>query len=90
MPNSTIKSFAKKIKGRKQFKDVKDKLMSAEKFVDKKWKESEKIVKDQYGSPDDVPQGKFYGTLTKILKNKIHLKENKFDQLYQQLINNTR
>jgi len=85
MPNKTIDNFADKIKQRKEFKNVKDKKKSAKKQVEKKWKEAEDIVKKQYGSPDDVPKGKFYGTLMIILKNKLHLKESKFEKLYQML-----
>ncbi len=79
MPNKTLDNFADKIKQRKKFKDVKDKKASAKKYVEKKWKEAEDIVKKQYGSPDDVPNGKFYGTLMLILKNKLHLKEDNID-----------
>ncbi len=62
MPNSIIKSYANKY-------DV------SEKEVEKIWKESEKIVADQYGELKDKSwkktKNKFYGTLVKIFKNKI-------------------
>lgn len=85
MPSDMITSFAKKIKGRKQFKKVKDKQASAEKYVDKKYKEAEDIVKKQYDKKD-TPEGKWYGTITLITKNKIHLKESKFEKLYDKIM----
>jgi hypothetical protein len=70
MPSPLIAKFAKKIKNRKEFADVKDKEQSAERHVEKKWKESEDIVKKQYKKSDG---GKYYGTLIKILKSKLQV-----------------
>lgn len=77
MPIPTLNKFADKIKQRKQFKDRKDKKKSALNYIEKKWQEAEDIVTKQYGKPgENAPKGKFYGTLMKILKNKLHVNEN--------------
>jgi len=81
-----LNKYVDRIKQRKQFKDVKDKKKAVLKYINKKYKESEAIVKKQYGSSNDVPAGKYYGTLMIILKNKLHVNEHKYEKLYYQLI----
>ena len=85
MPLPTLEKFADKIKQRKKFKDIKDKKKSALKYAEKKYKEAEDIVKKQYDK-ETTPEGKWYGTIMKITKNKLHLKESKFDKLFKQII----
>lgn len=87
MPVPTLNKFADKIKQRKQFKDRKDKKKAALNYAEKKYKEAEDIVKKQYGGPDKVPGGKYYGTLMIILKNKLHLKESTINYILENKIN---
>ena len=85
MPLPMLNKFADKIKQRKKFKNIKDKKKSALKYVEKKYKEAEDIVKKQYDKKT-TPKGKWYGTITLITKNKLHLKESKFDKLYKSIV----